>query len=209
MQIKIFFGEKPVYLCDELTPDLKEMLHNPDVVFIDERSAAAINSLLHEMKKADFKTGIMLSDKFNLLKKAFFKHFVFIEAAGGIVMNCRKEILFIRRKGKWDLPKGKLDAGEDPENAATREITEETGVTQLSLKKKIGDTYHVYDEFGKHILKQSHWYYFTCSLKQHLQPQIQEDITEAVWFATKDIRMPMDDTYGTIRDIMQIFFDTP
>jgi hypothetical protein len=42
-----------------------------------------------------------------------------------------------------------------------------------------------------------------------LQPQTEEDITEAVWFATKDIRMPMDDTYGTIRDIMQIFFDTP
>ena len=77
---------------------------------------------------------------------------------------------------------------------------------EISVNKKISD---IYDEFGKHFLKISHWYYFNCPSKQELQPQTIEDISEVKWFKTKDIRKPVANTYATIKDILQSFFDTP
>lgn len=209
MQVKVYFGEKPVYLCDEMNKELNELLHHPDVIFIDELSSHAIHALLHEIRKDDFHAGIIWNKDLEKLKKAFFKHFTVIEAAGGIVQNSDKDILFILRRGKWDLPKGKMEKKETPEICAEREIEEETGVKKLKLKKKITDTYHTYDEFGKHILKISHWFYFTCSGKQQLQPQTEEDITDIQWVSTKDIKKPVANTYETIKDVLRNFFDTP
>jgi 8-oxo-dGTP pyrophosphatase MutT (NUDIX family) len=209
MQIKIYSGNKPIYLCDEMDSKLNEMLHHPDVVFVDELSNPAIKSLLHEIRKEDFHAGIIWNQDFEKLKKAFFKHFQVIEAAGGVVQNGDKDLLFIFRRGKWDLPKGKMEKGEQPESCAIREIEEETGVKNLKLKKKITDTWHVYDEFGKHILKISHWFYFTSSGKQTLIPQTEEDITQAKWIATRDIKKPIANTFETIKDVLSTFFDEP
>ena len=209
MQIKIYFDEKPLFLCDELTPELKEILHHPDAVFIDELSTPAINSLLHEIKKDDFHAGVIIDKDLEKLKKSFFKHFTPIEAAGGVVQNSKKEVMFIYRLEKWDLPKGKIEKGETPEVAAHREIEEETGVKYLTMKKKIGETYHTYNAFGKHFIKTTHWFYFTIDDVQELKPQLEENITLIKWFKTKDIKTPMDDTYGSIRQVMSSFFDTP
>lgn len=210
MQIKIYFDEKPVYLCDAISAGLKELMQHPEVVFIDELSTPAINALLHEIKKEGFHAGIIWSQDLEKLKKAFFKHFKGIEAAGGIVQNDTKEILFIFRRGKWDLPKGKMEKKESAADCAQREIEEETGISGLVLKKKIGETYHTYTEFGKHILKTSHWFYFTCNEKsQSLVPQLAEGITEAKWIKTSNIKMPMNNTYENIREITEKFFDEP
>jgi 8-oxo-dGTP pyrophosphatase MutT (NUDIX family) len=209
MHIKIYFGEKPVYLCDEISNELNEILHHPDAVFIDEVSSPAINSLLHEIKKEEFHAGVLLHSNLEALKKAFFKHFELIEAAGGIVQNDKKEILFIYRLDKWDLPKGKVEKGENFEECAVREVEEETGVSNLSIKNKTGETYHTYNAFGKHFLKISHWYYMTCRKTQRLVPQTEENITEIKWVKTKDIKSPLENTYPSIRDILGKFFDAP
>jgi 8-oxo-dGTP pyrophosphatase MutT (NUDIX family) len=209
MQLKIYFDEKPVYLCDELTPELQEILHHPDAVYMDELSTPAINSLLHEIKKEDFHAGVICDPDLKKLKKTFFKHFTPIEAAGGIVQNDKKELLFIFRLEKWDLPKGKVEKKEAIEVAAAREIEEETGLKDITLKKKVGETYHTYSAYGKHYLKTTHWFYFTCESHQKLQPQLEENITLIKWFKTKDIKTPMEHTYGSIRDIMHSFFDAP
>ena len=209
MFIKIYFEDKPLYLCDELDDTLKKLLHHPDVVFVDEVSTHAINTMIHEIKKDNFHAGIFLSDDLDKLKKAFLKHFTVITAAGGVVQNEAKDLLFIFRRGKWDLPKGKMESNETAEICAAREIEEETGVKLLTLKKAIGESWHMYDEFGKHFLKISHWFYFTCSGKQHTSPQIEEDITEIKWFKTRDIKTPMSNTHATIKDVLSIFFDTP
>ena len=161
------------------------------------------------MKKESFHAGIIMNKDLKKLKKAFFKHFILIEAAGGIVQNEKKEILFIFRRGKWDLPKGKMEDTEIPEECAEREIKEETGLKRLVLKKKVGETYHTYDEYGKHMLKTSHWFYFTCNSKQELEPQLAEDITKAEWIKTKDIKMPVSNTFENIKDILKKFFDEP
>lgn len=209
MFIKIYFGNKPVILCNEIEKEINELLHHPDTVFVDELSSSAIKSMLHEIKKEEFHAGVIWHEDIEHLKKVFFKNFKVIEAAGGIVQNEKKEILFIKRLGKWDLPKGKIEKAEKQEDAAVREVLEETGVTNLFLKKKIGETYHVYDEFGKHFLKISHWFHITCSSNQQLLPQTEEDITETKWIKTLHIKEPMQNTYPSIKDILSIFFDEP
>jgi 8-oxo-dGTP pyrophosphatase MutT (NUDIX family) len=209
MYINIYFGDKPVILCDDIDKDINEILHHPDAVFVDEVSPRAIKAMLHEIKKEEFHAGVLWHTDLEKLKDTFFKNFQVIEAAGGIVQNDKKELLFINRLGKWDLPKGKVEAGEKEEESALREVTEETGVKNLHLKKKIGETYHVYDAFGKHFLKICHWYYITCSSAQTLIPQTIEDITEVKWVNTKDIKEPMENTYPSIKDILRRFFDEP
>lgn len=209
MHIKIYFGDKPVFLCDSLNAQLQELLHHPDAVFIDEISNPAIKSLLHEIKKEEFHAGVLLHDDLDTLKKVFFKNFTLIEAGGGIVQNDVKELLFIYRLNKWDLPKGKIEKGEKAEVCALREVEEETGVKNITLNKKIGETYHTYDAYGKHFLKTTHWYYMSCKKEQHLVPQTEEDITAIKWIATKDIKGPMENTYPSIKDILRKFFDEP
>ncbi len=209
MHIRIYFGDEPVILCDEIDKNINEILHHPDAVFVDEISSKAIKSMLHEIKKEEFHAGVIWHSDLEKLKQTFFKNFNTIVAAGGIVQNDKKEILFIKRLGKWDLPKGKIEKGEKEELCALREVTEETGVTGLQLKNKIGETYHVYDEFGKHFLKISHWYHLTCSSKQELVPQTEEHITEIKWFSTRDIKEPVSNTYPSIKDILSKFFDEP
>lgn len=205
MYIKIYFDDKPIYLCDELNKELKEILHHPDAIFIDELSAPAIKSLLHEITKTAFHAGVFLYSNLEDLKKAFFKNFTPIQAAGGIVENEQKELLFIYRLNKWDLPKGKVEKGEDLQTCAKREIEEETGATNLIIHNKIGETYHTYTAFGKYFLKTTHWYYLSCPTKQELVPQIEEDIAAIKWVKIKKIAAPLSNTYPSIKDILAIF----
>ena len=204
MYIKIYFGEKPVYLCDEIDDNLNKLLHHPDTVFIDELNTPAIHALLHEIKKEDFHAGIIWNKDFQKLKKMFFKHFTLVDAAGGIVQNSKKEILFIYRLEKWDLPKGKKEPKEDLETCAIREVEEETGVAGLTIKSKAGETYHVYDAFGKHYLKTSHWYIMSCKGKQNLVPQTIENITEIKWVRKSELKTVLSNSYPSIIQILEL-----
>lgn len=205
MYIKVYFDKKPVFLCDEIDPYLKGILHHPDAVFMDEISGPGINSLLHEIKKEEFHAGVLFHSDLDRLKKSFFKHFTLIDAAGGVVRNDKDEILFIRRLGKWDLPKGKTEAGESAPEAAIREVTEETGVDRLKIIKDLGETYHTYNAFGKHFLKTTSWFLMECPSGQVVIPQVEEDITEISWIPSTGIDIPMADTYESIKDVLASF----
>ncbi|MEP6677483.1 MAG: NUDIX domain-containing protein [Ferruginibacter sp.] len=204
MFIKIYFGDKPVFLCDKIDKELDEILHHPDAVFMDEINVSAINSLLHEIKKEEFHAGVLLHEDLNSLKKAFFKHFIIIQAAGGLVSNEKKEMLLIFRNGKWDLPKGKLEKGEALETCAVREVEEETGLKDIQLKSFLTTTYHTYNDFGKNILKESHWYKMNCPSQQQLIPQTEEGITEIKWVAKKELKHYMNNTFPSIKDVMDV-----
>lgn len=76
---------------------------------------------------------------FKCEKCGFYNYFGPVAAVGGIVVNEQGEMLFIRRsrdpgKGKWGLPGGFVDAGETAEQAITREIHEEVGLTVVSTE---------------------------------------------------------------------------
>lgn len=60
----------------------------------------------------------------------------FSHSAGGVVLNSRGEVLVVlQRDGSWSLPKGGIKDGEDPREAAVREILEETGVKDITMVK--------------------------------------------------------------------------
>lgn len=208
MFIKIYFsepgspGDKPIFLCDKKDKTIDEYLHHPDAVFIDEISNAAINSLLHEIVKPEFHAGILMHKDIEKLKKSFFKHFTVIKAGGGAVLNNKNELLMIFRRGKWDLPKGKLDDGESIEQCALREVREETGITDIELGEKVTVTYHIYREFGKAILKESHWYKMKCGSEREPVPQTEEDITEIKWVGLKNLEKYTSNTFQTIKDVI-------
>ncbi|MDR2204894.1 MAG: NUDIX domain-containing protein [Flavobacteriaceae bacterium] len=112
----------------------------------------------------------------------FLQLFKNIEAAGGIVENKNGEILFIKRMGKWDLPKGKIEKGESPKQAALREIEEETGLNEVEIGDFLKNTYHIYTEKnGEKILKITHWFCAKYSGNETPKPQIEESITETAW----------------------------
>ncbi len=209
MQLKIYLDEKAIYLTDQLSDHLKIKSKQEAVIFADENEAFETSAILTALRTKDKTAAIILRKDLDALKKSFFAAFDIIEAGGGIVQNDDKAILFIFRRGKWDLPKGKLETGETIEVCAEREITEETGLKQLTLHKKIGETYHIYTENGKDILKTSHWFYFTSGGSKKTVPQIEEDIQEVKWVSTRNIREPMSNTYRNIKDILTVFFDTP
>lgn len=201
--ITIYFDDKPVFLCDEITSKIDEYRHHPDAVFIDEYSTAAINSLLHEINKPRFHAGIILSKDLQELKESFFKHFHLIQAGGGLVKNKNQEILMIFRRGKWDLPKGKLDEGETIEQCAKREVEEETGVHQLTIIRHLTITYHTYNLFGKHNLKETHWYLMNAGGDDELIPQTEEEITEIIWAKKEELSKYLENTFPTIEMVLQ------
>ncbi len=125
-----------------------------------------------------------------------------IEAAGGVVSNPDGGVLMIYRRGKWDLPKGKRDDGEDIESCAVREVIEETGLPELNLGNKICETYHVYAQGGAELLKTTHWYHMNASKAFELHPQKEENILEARWVAEKKLGNYVHQSYEAIKEIL-------
>lgn len=108
--------------------------------------------------------------------------FKVVEAAGGVVSNKNGEILFIHRIGKWDLPKGKIEKGESLEQAALREVEEETGLSELILEEFLNNTFHIYTERnGLKILKTTYWFRMQYVGNETPKPQIEEGISEVSW----------------------------
>ena len=130
-----------------------------------------------------------------------------IIAAGGIVMNPNQEILWIFRRGYWDLPKGKLDSNETIEACAIREVMEETGISHLILGKLILTTTHqYYDKYlNKEVEKTTYWYSMTTDTLQDGTPQTEEDIEAIAWVKQSDIAPYLAKSYDTIKDVMEAF----
>ena len=203
MHIKIYFDEKPLFLCDEISSEIESYVHRDDTVFIDEFSGPAVKSMLHEMQSDKIRAGVLFHKELQELKKAIWRKFALVQAAGGLVRNENKSILFIFRRGKWDLPKGKLDAGESLEECAVREVQEETGLKHLQIEKFILTTYHTYAENGKSVLKESHWYEMSGNGNQMLVPQVQEDIHAVKWVNTEAVNEMLDNSFPSIRDVIE------
>ncbi len=128
-----------------------------------------------------------------------------IKAGGGLVRNAEGELLLIFRRGKWDLPKGKLDEGETIEACALREVEEETGVKDLVLGELISVTWHEYFDkwVGEEVIKETHWFKMDVASVPALVPQIEEDITAIEWTKKSDLPKRMEQSYITIIDVLE------
>ena len=124
-------------------------------------------------------------------------------AGGGIVRNEYNELLMIKRHGLWDLPKGKWEPNETIEACAVREVSEETGLLDITLKQLCMVTRHIYAEGNTWVLKENYWYTMR-SRKQHLIPQLEEGIEEAMWVAPENVSKHLLNTYVSIKNVLAI-----
>ncbi len=122
-----------------------------------------------------------------------------VVAGGGMVFNQKREILFIYRNDKWDLPKGKIEKGERIQDCALREVEEETGITNLTIKRFITKTYHVFKRQGKFKLKETYWYEMQSDHKGELQPQIEEGIEKVKWKGFQKTQKALQNSYENIK----------
>lgn len=132
----------------------------------------------------------------------FKKAFKYIIAAGGLIEK-DNHWLFIYRLKKWDLPKGKLDMGESPKEAAIRECEEECGITQLTIKRELNPTYHIYPHKKYFALKKTYWYLMSTLHTSTLIPQLEENIEKVEWFNILQIKeQVIKNTYPAILDVI-------
>lgn len=127
------------------------------------------------------------------------KKLPFVEAAGGLVFNHKKEILFIYRNDRWDLPKGHIDKGESHEAAAIREVEEETGVKNIEVKRFIDKTYHVFKRNGKFKIKATYWYEMYSEYEGELVPQSNEGIKKVKWKNFEKSQKALSNSYENIK----------
>ena len=135
-----------------------------------------------------------------------------IKAAGGIVIKDDK-ILFIKKNGRWDLPKGKMEQGVNKKNTAIIEISEETGLPehQLSILKKLIPTHHQKQIEGKIIEKKTYWYLveFKGEITAPLVPDQHEGITECSWVYFDELMLVLEESHERIRYLLDYFLNMP
>ncbi len=136
------------------------------------------------------------------LKRDFFNLFEIIDAGGGLVVNEKDEILVIFRRGHWDLAKGKVDKGETIEDAAVREVMEETGIKDIQREELLSESYHAFKrKDGKRILKRSFWYLMRTHW-QETHPQIEEDIEQVLWVNPKEFSTDYHPIFRNINEVV-------
>ena len=206
MFIKIFFDDKPLFLCNDVDASLQPYVHHDDAVFIDELDIHAVKSMIHEMQQPQVHAGIYFHKKLEELKKAFFKKFTPINAAGGFVKNEKDEALMIFRRGKWDLPKGNLNKKESAEVCAIRATEEATGLKNVKLISPLLTTWHTYHEGSRFILKETKWFSMKVTSKQQLVPQVEEDISQIAWVPKSGLDKYLQNSYPLVVDVLNTGF---
>ncbi len=137
--------------------------------------------------------------------KYFFSNFKKIKAAGGIVKSDDQQ-LFIKRNGKWDIPKGKMEKGEKSRETAIREIQEECGLEgNLTIEGKLMKTYHCYFMFGECVLKKTTWFVLNYEGSKKTKAQKEEGITEVVWLKKSQLKKVHNNTYFSVRDVLEYY----
>lgn len=201
---KIYYNDKPLIL----TTDTEEYIDNNPVAetysFFSGATLRSFTQAQQQMDRPGIRGAVIEDASEEALKDQLLAMYSYLEAAGGVAYNEKGDILLIYRRGKWDLPKGKLDEGESLDECALREVKEETGLNELTLEDKICDTYHVYAQGSENLLKRTAWYRMKGSSTDSLKPQKEENIMDAKWVNTKDIGPLAARSYEAIRDVLKM-----
>lgn len=198
---KVFVNEKKLLLSKQSEALEKTLKYD---------SFTTLEIALDLLQNTSVKELNVYGENIDEIWKEFKKHFRIIEAAGGIVNRPNGDILFIKRLGKWDLPKGKMEKGESREESAVREIEEETNLQNVELLDFINTTYHIYIERnGDRVLKFTHWFEMNFDGEDTSKPQLEEGITEVAWKNTSQIESEVfPSTFKNIQLIIKEFWET-
>ena len=190
------------HIVDFRLEKLQRSMLTGHVLFLNATSTTAIqliNMLEKELPKEMLSITLATREKSDVEDKVKDLYKV-IKAAGGVVVKGDKWLFMYRRK-KWDLPKGKLDKGENSKKAAVREIEEETGVKAL-VRDKICTTWHTYTMNNNRILKRTKWYLFDCLDDSAMTPQAEEQIEKLEWYSPMEAKSILINSFSSIRYVV-------
>jgi|TARA_B110000263_G_scaffold54060_1_gene45472 8-oxo-dGTP pyrophosphatase MutT (NUDIX family) len=192
---KVFFNQKPLILTSKI---LKSSDSNP---FIHIKFSSK-NQILKAIKAKKTESVYIYHKNIKKLWEIFTKKFPIIDAAGGLVERSDDKFLFIYRNNKWDLPKGGVEKKELIIEAAQREVKEETGLADLIVINKIGETYHIFKKGKNFRLKRTYWFKMKSDYQGELFPQEEEGIISAEWITKKRIPEIFKNAYENIKEIV-------
>lgn len=188
---KVFVNDVPIILSTQKKVGSQYTSYSIKHVDFEKLIIDIINKKIHYVN--------LYHKKENKLLHHLKKKLKVITAAGGMVFNPKKEILFIHRKGRWDLPKGKVDKGESLEEAAIREVWEETGVQNLKIIRFIDTTYHILKRNGKYKLKETYWYEMFSDYDGDLVPEVEEGIKKVKWKNFEKSQKAINKSYENVK----------
>jgi len=198
---KVFVENRPIIICKKNTIPI-----DCEILFADRVKSLEKDVFTRFNKKKTKMPIIILSQNptkdFNRL---FEKHTLII-AAGGLVRK-KNKLLFIKRLGKWDIPKGKLEKLEEPQQGAIREVQEECGIKELIIEQLIIITYHTYTEKNKALLKKTYWYAMKYEGNNEIVVQTEEGITKAKWCSVNKLDKIKNNTYESILEVINSYFE--
>ncbi|MCA6423341.1 MAG: NUDIX domain-containing protein [Flavobacterium sp.] len=188
---KVFVNDKPLFLTNQIAKETDFQLFLLESVDIEQ---VIIKMFQNKIQKAY----LYYPDEKEILKKVKEKIPV-CKAGGGLVYNKKGDVLFIFRNGKWDLPKGGIEKGEEIEDTARREVEEETGVNNLVISHKLQKTYHVFKRNGKYKLKITHWFEMRTNFEGIPVGQANEGIEKVAWFTPEQVKEALKNSYENIK----------
>ncbi len=191
---KVFFNQKPIFLTTKLISQTEAT----PVFFIKYITQDTIIKALKSKKVERLYLYHAIEEK---LWKHLFKRFLVAEAAGGVAKNEKGEILFIYRNNKWDFPKGHVESDETDQEAAIREVKEETGVKKLEIVRPLMETFHIFNRYGRYKLKKTFWFEMKTTSTKSLKPQLNEGIREAIWVPQDQVADKFQNAYENIKDV--------
>ena len=192
---KVFVNESPLILTNKLvqTQDSACFPLNEE----------AIQKAIATLSKKKLSEAYIYHPNHEEILNKFTKTIPRVVAAGGVVTNPQGKVLFIYRNDKWDLPKGKMDKGESIEDAAIREVEEETGVKGLAIENFLKTTYHIFKRNGKYKLKEVHWFAMKTKYTGPLQGQLEEGIVKVKWKGPEKIKKALENSYTNIKVLFE------
>jgi 8-oxo-dGTP pyrophosphatase MutT (NUDIX family) len=129
-------------------------------------------------------------------------------SSGGVVFRrdaAAVRFLLIRDPyTNWGLPKGHIEDGETAEQAALREVEEETGLSDLSIVAPLPTIDWYFRDRGRLIHKFCH-FFLVESLSGEAVPQIDEGITECIW--QPPVTAVETVSYSNAREVMRAAAD--
>jgi 8-oxo-dGTP pyrophosphatase MutT (NUDIX family) len=199
---RIYFADKPFIITDTLQPDEEALAAKHGTIMLNHYDRASLLQATYSLENTPAQAVIVLTAQPAEAFHLFQSFFTPVQTGGGLIKNEKEEYLFIFRRKRWDLPKGKLDEGETIEQCALREVEEETGLKKVTLGEHLTDTWHAYYDRGQRILKQGIWFRMTGPSKQKLVPQIEEDIEEITWLLKAQWPAVLKNTFPSIKDVL-------
>jgi len=196
---KVFFNDRTAFLGNDFS-GIKEKKSN---LFFRFSNRQELHKIVMYFSSSEQIQNLYLSHKdLPLLVKEFKSCFTLIDAGGGLVFNKKGEFLIIKRHGVWDLPKGKLEEGENFKSAALREVEEETGLKKLVILQPLISTYHTYPLSNQMVLKETRWFEMNFPGKKKPVLQAKEGITKHRWVKPGDTGFIGRNTYLSILDVL-------